>query len=99
MIKRIEDEVEVTDESSNSKIIKIISNLIFKNKDNKILCEIKYNKDKKELIISHIGEIENLIFLIYDGMPNKNTVKNFVEIKHILAQIIIRYIFPLCFNN
>ena len=98
LIQRIEDEVEVFDESSNSKIIKIISNLIFKNKDNKILCEIKYNKNKKELIISHIGEIENLIFLIYDGMPNKSTVKNFGEIKHILAQIIIRYIFPLCFN-
>ena len=31
-------------------------------------------------------------------MPNKSTVKNFGEIKHILAQIIIRYIFPLCFN-
>lgn len=51
-------------------------NFIFQNKDGKNFGEIKYNKEKKDLLISNIGKLEtgDLLFGCEKGIENEEDI-------------------------
>ena len=77
IIEKIGNEIEFSDNLDKKKMK---CNYIFKKKnDDTIYGEIKYDKDKKELTISNIGELEtgDLLFGCKKGIKKKDIIGRF----------------------